>query len=184
MPFNTPHTSHAPYPYLKLWEMQLYNLLCAQVSLSVSLTTDLTTVKAFYLDTTKIKADKCFYFHHTWAFFWWHHESNLTLNTEIWLIELRRDKTNNVVVRPAQTQISLGIRQVRSASWLSAWRVAKGLSYLHADSEDSDQTGRMPRLIWVCTGRTTTLLVLSCRGSIYLLSQINIQYDSYKRHAI
>ena len=34
-----------------------------------------------------------------------------------------------------------------------------------AHSEDSDQTGRMPRLIWVFAGRITTLLVLSCRGS-------------------
>ena len=30
---------------------------------------------------------------------------------------------------------------------LSAQRVAKDPSFLHADSEDSDQTGRMPRLI-------------------------------------
>ena len=29
----------------------------------------------------------------------------------------------------------------------------------------SDQTGRMPRLIWVFAGRTLILLVLSCRGS-------------------
>ena len=49
---------------------------------------------------------------------------------------------------------------------------------LHADSEDSDQTGRMPRLIWVVAGRTLTLFVcfvtffvLSCRGS-------NIPYPS------
>ena len=40
-----------------------------------------------------------------------------------------RDKINNVAVRTAKTQISLGIR------------------FLHVDSEDSDQTGRMPRLI-------------------------------------
>ena len=32
-------------------------------------------------------------------------------------------------------------------------------------SEDSDQTGWMPRLIWVFAGCTLTLLVLSCRGS-------------------
>ena len=34
----------------------------------------------------------------------------------------------------------------------------------HADS-DSDQTGPMPRLIWVFAGRTVILLVLSCRSS-------------------
>ena len=38
-------------------------------------------------------------------------------------------------------------------------------SFLHADSEDSDQTGRMPKLILVFAGRTLTLLVFSCRGS-------------------
>ena len=29
----------------------------------------------------------------------------------------------------------------------------------------TDQTGRMPRLIWVFAGRTLILFVLSCRGS-------------------
>ena len=33
-------------------------------------------------------------------------------------------------------------------------RVAKDLIYLQADSEDSNQTGWMPRLIWVFAGRT------------------------------
>ena len=62
-------------------------------------------------------------------------------------IKPRHDKTNKVTVRPAKTQISLGIRPVRSESSLCAQWVAKGPSFLHADSEDSDQTGRMPRLI-------------------------------------
>ena len=43
--------------------------------------------------------------------------------------------------------------------------IAKDPRFLHAASEDSDQTGRMPRLIWVFAGRTATLLVLSCCGS-------------------
>ena len=59
-------------------------------------------------------------------------------------------------VRPAKTQINLGIRPVWSESLLCAQRVAKE----PADSEDSDQTGRMPRLIWVFAGRTYHLLVL------------------------
>ena len=64
-------------------------------------------------------------------------------------------------------------RRLRSA-WASAqsdqsslcaqW-VAKDPSFLHTDSEDSDQTGRMTRLIWVFAGRTLTLLVLSRGGS-------------------
>ena len=44
--------------------------------------------------------------------------------------------------------------------------VAKDPRFLHADSEDSDQTGRMPRLNWVLAGRTLILSVLSRGGSI------------------
>ena len=53
-----------------------------------------------------------------------------------------------------QTQISLGIRPVWSESLLCAQWVAKGSVLLQADSEDSDQTGRMRRLIGVFAGRT------------------------------
>ena len=48
------------------------------------------------------------------------------------------------------------IRVFACAQW-----VAKDPSFLHADSEDSDQTGR----IWVFAELTVILLVLSCRGS-------------------
>ena len=50
--------------------------------------------------------------------------------------ELSRDKTNNVAVRPAKTQISLGIRPVWSESSLCAQWVVKDPIFLHADSED------------------------------------------------
>ena len=66
---------------------------------------------------------------------------------------------------PAKIQISLGIRPVLSKSSLSTWRKLGSLATNSAHSEDSDQTGRMPRLIWVFGGRTVTLLVFSCRGS-------------------
>ena len=85
----------------------------------------------------------------------------------IWY-EPRHVKTNKLSVRPAKTQVSLGIRPVRSESSLCAQWVAKDPRFLHADCEDSDQTGQMPRLIWVFAGRTLTLLVLSCCGSYYL----------------
>ena len=68
-------------------------------------------------------------------------------------------------VRPAKTQISLGIRPVWSGSSLSTWRKLGSLATHWANSEDSDQTERMPMLIWVFAGRTLILLVLSCRGS-------------------
>ena len=54
-----------------------------------------------------------------------------------------------MAVCPAKTQISLGIRPVWSESWLSTWRNLGSLATQWAHSEDPDQTGRMPRLIWV-----------------------------------
>ena len=68
--------------------------------------------------------------------------------------EPRHNKTNKVTLCPAKTLISLGIRPVWSESSLCAQWVAKSPGFLHADSEDSYQTGRMPRLIWGFAGRT------------------------------
>ena len=73
------------------------------------------------------------------------------------LNEPRYDKTNKMSVRPAKTKISLGGCPGWSESSLCAQWVAKDPMFFHADSEDSDQTGRMPRLIWVFAGRTLTL---------------------------
>ena len=74
-------------------------------------------------------------------------------------------KTNKMDVRPAKTQISLGIRPVWSESSLSAWRKLGSLATHWEHSKDSDQTGRMPRLVWVFAERTFILLVLSWGGS-------------------
>ena len=67
-----------------------------------------------------------------------------------------------MTVRPSKTQI----RPVWSESSLCALCVAKDPSFLHADSEDSDQTGRMPRLIWVFAGRTCHFVVFVMRRLI------------------
>ena len=68
------------------------------------------------------------------------------------IYEPRLDKTNKVTVRPVKIQLSLGIRPVWSESSLCAQSVAKDPSFLHANSEDSDQTGQMPgadlSLLW------------------------------------
>ena len=85
-----------------------------------------------------------------------------------------RDKTNKVSMRPAKTQISLCIRPVWSESSMCPQRVAEGPSFLHTNSEDSDQTGRLPRLIWVFAGRTVIVLVLSWGGSLCLLYWIAV----------
>ena len=64
------------------------------------------------------------------------------------------DKTNEMDVRPAKTQISLGILPVWSESSLSTWRNLGFLAAHWVHSEDSDQAGWMSRLIWVFAGRT------------------------------
>ena len=83
------------------------------------------------------------------------------------LFEPPRDKTNKMTVRPAKTQISQGIRQVWSESLLCVYWAAKDPSFLHADSEDSEQTARMPRLIWVFAGRTCHFVGFVTRRLIY-----------------
>ena len=93
--------------------------------------------------------------------------------------EPRHDKSNKLVVRPAKTQVSLGIRPVWSESSLSAWRNLGPLATHWAHSKDSDQTGQMPRLIWVFIGRTLILLVLSWCGSfIQIVFGQNCDYHS------
>ena len=52
------------------------------------------------------------------------------------LFEPWHDKTNKVTVRPAKTQISLGICPVWSESSLCTQWVAKDPSFLQADSKD------------------------------------------------
>ena len=77
----------------------------------------------------------------------------------------RMIKPTKLHVRPVKTQISLGICPVWSEFSLCTQWVAKDPSFLHADYEDSDQTGQMPRLIWVIAGCTGHFLVLSWGSS-------------------
>ena len=105
--------------------------------------------------------------------------------TSLWnAFEPRHDKTNKMAVRPVKIQINLGIRPVWSESSLSAWRKLGSLVTHWAHSEDSDQTGRMPRLIWVFAARTITLLVLSYRGSLITVGQLYQDQLILKRQAL
>ena len=56
--------------------------------------------------------------------------------TKIGQFEPWHDKTNKMSVRPAKTQISLGIHAVWSESWLSTWRKLGSLATHWAHSED------------------------------------------------
>ena len=69
------------------------------------------------------------------------------------ILEPWHDKTNKVTICPVWSIFA------------SAWRKLVSLATHWAHGEDSDQTGRMPRLIWVLAGCTVISLVLSCCGS-------------------
>ena len=99
--------------------------------------------KVFYGFACKFNRSKMFFFF--FCLFGSFHMKN----------EPPHDKTNKWHVRPAKTQISLGIHPVWSESSLSTWR--------------------KPRVIWVFTGRTVILLVLSC---VKLLQQ-DLKYQAF-----
>ena len=70
--------------------------------------------------------------------------------------EHQSQKTYLLKCAPKKTQIRLRTRAVRLyiESPLSAWRNFASLAIQNAPSEDSDQTVRMCRLIWIFAGRT------------------------------
>ena len=74
-------------------------------------------------------------------------------------LSLSMTKPTKWPVRLAMTQISLGIRPVWSESSLYAPRTIKDPRLLQADSEDSDQTAWLRRLIWVFTWPTFHFVV-------------------------
>ena len=78
-------------------------------------------------------------------------------------------------LRPVKTQISLGIRPIWSESSGAQW-VAKDSSFLHADSKDSDQTGRTPRLNWVFAGRTCHFVGFVMRRLICFQTPFTLLY--------
>ena len=80
-------------------------------------------------------------------------------------IHMSHDTTKPTKWVCAQQRLRSDIHPVWPESSLCTQWIAKDPRFLHADSKESDQTGRMPRLIWVFAGRTVILLVLSCRGS-------------------
>ena len=69
---------------------------------------------------------------------------NAFINLRPWSFEPPHDKTNNVVVRPAKTQISLGIRPVWPESSLSAWRKLGSLATHWAQAKTLIRLGGCP----------------------------------------
>ena len=107
---------------------------------------------------------------------------------DIWVIyEPPHDKTSKMACAPSKDSDQPGpvsrdiamfginwkvILPVWSESALSTWRKLGSLATHWAHSEDSDQTGRMPRLNWIFAGSTVILLVLSWGGSVITMQQI------------
>ena len=80
-------------------------------------------------------------------------------------------------VHPAKTQISLGICPVWSESLLSAWRKLGSLATHWVHNKDSDQTGQMPRLIWVFTWCTCRFVgFVMCWENKWLLKWLPCPY--------
>ena len=88
----------------------------------------------------------------------------LTLFCAVDKNEPRHDKPTTCGCAQLRLRSTWASAQSDQSSLCAHW-VDKDPSFLHADSEDSDQTGRMPRLIRVFAGRTVILLVLSRGGS-------------------
>ena len=92
----------------------------------------------------------------------------IRLTRSSWAISWQNQQTD-MHVRSAKTQISLGVRPVWSESLLSAWRKVRFLATHKADSEDSYQTGLMPRLIWLFAGCLCHFLCFVMRWLVCVL---------------
>ena len=63
------------------------------------------------------------------------------------IFEPPHDKTNKMICAPSEDRSAWAATQSDQESSQCAKWIAEVPMFLHADSEDSDQTGRMPRLI-------------------------------------
>ena len=68
--------------------------------------------------------------------------------------ELQHQKPYFINVRRAKIQTSLRIRAVWSESSLGTFWIANDAKFVHKDNEDTGQTVRMRRVIWVFVGRS------------------------------
>ena len=70
------------------------------------------------------------------------------------LEESPHDKTNKMACAPSEDSDQYGYPPSMIRVFAVAWRNLGSFATHKAHSEDSYQTGRMPRLIWVFGGRT------------------------------
>ena len=80
---------------------------------------------------------------------------------------------------------ALASAQSDQPSLCAQW-VAKDPNFLHVDVEDSDQTGWMPRLIWVFAGRAVTLVChvaaqITCIAYLYIECSNHVNFPTSYR---
>ena len=83
-------------------------------------------------------------------------------------------------VRPAKTQISLGIRPVRSESTLCAQWVVKDPSFLHADSWSESSLGEHATLLVLTWGGSLTIIIVLSTREIFVLKEEKSIYNNVK----
>ena len=89
----------------------------------------------------------------------------LSMNIKKWATSWRNQQSGICTQR--RLRLAWASTQSDQSSLCTQW-VAKDPGFLQADSEDSDQTGRMPRLIWVFAGRTCHFVGFVMRWLKYL----------------
>ena len=109
-----------------------------------------------------------------------HHRSKQAYFAEKKNIHLSRLMTKSTKWLCAQRRLRSTWASTQSdQSSLCAQWVGKDPSFLHMDSKDSDQTGRMPRMTWVFAGRTCHFVGFVMRQLIYqclvFLCLLNLQ---------
>ena len=94
-------------------------------------------------------------------------------------VAARQNQQNDLC---AQQRLRSAASAQSDQSSLCAQCVAKGPSFHHGDSKDSEQTGRMHRLIWVFTWRTCHFVGFIVRRLMYFESEIQVisVFDSTK----
>ena len=114
-----------------------------------------------------------------WCLTYWSHSFYYTC---IWAA--LSTKPTKWYLRPAKTEVNLGIRPVWSGSSLSTWGKLKSLAIIRAHSEASDQTGWMSRLIWVFAGRKGHFVAFVMRRLMFVSLESTILISAISRRFI
>ena len=124
---------------------------------------------------------------------WWtltvrsRHETSITLkaisvmfraNGIQTIYEPPNDKTNKMICAPSEDSYQPSLIKVSAVCMKKHWV----LNYPLSACEDSDKTERMPRLIWVFTGRTDHFVGFVMKRLIYYVNDNNHDIEVMEKH--